>query len=45
MRKTLDDERATMSQMEWIQAMRFIESLAYEARFPNESVAGKYTAN
>jgi hypothetical protein len=45
MRATLDDERAAMSQMEWIQAMRFIESLAYEARFANESIAGKYTAN
>lgn len=45
MRITLDGERAAMSQMEWIQAMRFIESLAYEARFTNDTVAGKYTAN
>lgn len=45
MRATLDEERNSMSQIEWIQAMRFIESLAYEARFANDSVAGKYTAN
>ncbi|HKD38482.1 MAG TPA: hypothetical protein VKB78_16830, partial [Pirellulales bacterium] len=45
MRATLDEERDSLSQIEWIQAMRFIESLAYEARFANESVAGKYTAN
>ena len=29
-----------MSQMEWIQAMRFIESLAYEPRFAPGTVVG-----
>jgi hypothetical protein len=33
LRTALDQEYTTMSQMEWIQAMRFIESLAYESRF------------
>ncbi len=43
MRKLLDEQRASMSQMEWIQAMRFIESLAYETRFAPDLAAGKYT--
>jgi hypothetical protein len=43
MRTSLDEQRASMSQMEWIQAMRFIESLAYETRFAPDIAAGKYT--
>jgi hypothetical protein len=43
MRALLDEQRGSMSQMEWIQAMRFIESLAYETRFAPDTVAGKYT--
>jgi hypothetical protein len=35
MRNVLNKEYATMSQMEWIQAVRFVESLGYEARFPS----------
>ncbi len=38
MRAQLNREFATMSQMEWIQANRFIESLGYEARFPSSDV-------
>ena len=33
MRAQLDKEYDSMSQMEWIQAMRFLESLGYETRF------------
>jgi GNAT superfamily N-acetyltransferase len=40
MRSILDQEYATMSQMEWIYAMRFLESLAYEARFAPGVVVG-----
>jgi hypothetical protein len=29
--------------MEWIEAMRFIESLAYESRFAPNTSAGTYT--
>ena len=43
MRAILDEQRASMSQMEWIQAMRFIESLAYETRFAPDQTAGRYT--
>jgi hypothetical protein len=43
MRALLDEERTSMSQMEWIQAMRFIESLAYETRFASETTTGRYT--
>jgi hypothetical protein len=43
MRTLLDEQRTSMSQMEWIQAMRFIESLAYETRFAPDQAAGKYT--
>jgi hypothetical protein len=40
MRALLDQEYNSMSQMEWIQAMRFIESLAYESRFAPGTVVG-----
>src|SRR5260221_13685522 len=40
MRALLDQEYASMSQMEWIQAMRFIESLGYESRFAPGAVVG-----
>jgi hypothetical protein len=40
MRSQLDKDYPTMSQVEWIQAMRFIESLAYEARFAPGVVVG-----
>jgi hypothetical protein len=40
MRTTLDDEHTTTTQMEWIQSMRFIESLAYESRFAPGTVVG-----
>jgi hypothetical protein len=43
MRALLDERRDSMSQMEWIQAMRFIESLAYEGRFAPNTTAAKYT--
>jgi hypothetical protein len=43
MRTTLDDEHASMTQMEWIQSMRFIESLAYESRFAPGTVVGMAT--
>lgn len=43
MRALLDEQRTSMSQMEWIAAMRFIESLAYESRFAPDTTAGKYT--
>jgi hypothetical protein len=42
MRAVLDEHRTSMSQMEWIQAMRFIESLAYETRFASDQTAGQY---
>ncbi len=44
MRALLDEQRNSMSQMEWISAMRFIESLAYETRFAPNMTAEKYTA-
>jgi hypothetical protein len=44
MRASLDGQRDSMSQMEWIEAMRFIESLAYETRFAPNMTADKYTA-
>ena len=40
MRATLDDENKSMTQMEWIHSMRFIESLAYESRFAPGTVVG-----
>jgi hypothetical protein len=40
MRTALDDEHKSMTQMEWIQSMRFIESLAYESRFTPGAVVG-----
>jgi hypothetical protein len=40
MRAQLDEDYPAMSQMEWIQSMRFIESLAYEARFAPGLVVG-----
>jgi hypothetical protein len=40
MRATLDEQHTTMTQMEWIQSMRFIESLAYESRFVPGTVVG-----
>jgi GNAT superfamily N-acetyltransferase len=40
MRAALDKEYDTMTQMEWINAMRFIESLAYETRFAPGMVVG-----
>lgn len=40
MRAQLDEDYPTMSQMEWVQAMRFVESLAYEARFAPGVVVG-----
>jgi hypothetical protein len=40
MRAQLDDDYPAMSQMEWIQAMRFVESLAYEGRFAPAVVVG-----
>lgn len=40
MRSILDQEYDSMSQMEWIQAMRFIESLAYEPRFAPGTAVG-----
>jgi hypothetical protein len=43
MRSTLDDENKSMTQMEWIQSMRFIESLAYESRFAPGTVVGMAT--
>jgi hypothetical protein len=43
MRTTLDDEHTSMTQMEWIQSMRFIESLAYESRFAPGTVVGMVT--
>jgi hypothetical protein len=43
MRASLDEQRDSMSQMEWIEAMRFIESLAYETRFAPNTTAEKYT--
>jgi hypothetical protein len=43
MRTALDEQHATMSQMEWIQSMRFIESLAYESRFAPGTVVGMTT--
>lgn len=43
MRTALDEQHATMSQMEWIQSMRFIESLAYESRFAPGTVVGMAT--
>jgi hypothetical protein len=43
MRSTLDDENKTMTQMEWIQSMRFLESLAYESRFAPGTVVGMAT--
>jgi hypothetical protein len=43
MRTTLDDEHTSMTQMEWIQSMRFIESLAYESRFAPGTVVGMAT--
>lgn len=44
MRASLDEQRDSMSQMEWIQAMRFIESLAYETRFASDATAGQNMA-
>jgi hypothetical protein len=43
MRSVLDQEFATMSQMEWIYAMRFLESLAFESRFAPGTVVGLNT--
>jgi hypothetical protein len=43
MRALLDAQYASMSQMEWIQAMRFIESLAYETRFARDAATAKFT--
>lgn len=43
MRAVLDEQQTSMSQMEWIGAMRFIESLGYESRFAPNSTAGSYT--
>ena len=43
MRTTLDEQHTTMTQMEWIQSMRFIESLAYESRFAPGTVVGMTT--
>jgi hypothetical protein len=40
MRAVLDQEYDSMSQMEWIQAKRFIESLGYESRFAPGTVVG-----
>lgn len=40
MRAQLDEDYPTMSQMEWVQAMRFVQSLAYEARFAPGMVVG-----
>lgn len=42
MRALLDEQRTSMSPMEWIHAMRFIESLAYETRFTADQPTGKY---
>ncbi len=39
MRDVLNKEYATMSQMEWIHAIRFVESLGYEARFSSSDTA------
>jgi hypothetical protein len=44
MRTVLDDHMNSMSQMQWIEAMRFIESLAYETRFPPYTAAGDHLA-
>jgi GNAT superfamily N-acetyltransferase len=43
MRSALDKEHDTMTQMEWIHSMRFIESLAYEPRFAPGVVIGMNT--
>jgi hypothetical protein len=43
MRALLDEQYTSMSPMEWIHAMRFIESLAYETRFAADQPTGKYT--
>lgn len=44
MRAVLDERMGSMSQMQWIEAMRFIESLAYETRFPPYTASGDHLA-